>query len=125
MAPKWPRVAPKRPREWVFQGIFQSSEIVHLQGFSKSGPTRERNHNPRVGGSSPSSGITKGLQGTQVLIPHDSSRRKDTRARWNGGAHDFMRSAPATEHDKQRAQRGGRADDGSDDKVAERLSRSR
>jgi len=56
-----------------------------------------------------------GLQGIQVLIPPDSSRRKDTRARWNGGAHDFMRSVPATEQDKQRAQRGGRASDSSDD----------
>jgi hypothetical protein len=59
--------------------------------------------------------MTKGLQGIQVLILPDSRRRKDTRPRWNGGAHDFMRSVPATEHDKQRAQRGGRAHDGSDD----------
>jgi transposase len=30
-------------------------------------------------------------QGIPVLIPPDSSRRKDTRPGWNGGAYDFMR----------------------------------
>jgi len=37
-------------------------------------------------------------QGVPVLIPPDSSRRKNTRPGWDGGAYDFMRSALATEH---------------------------
>src|SRR4051812_40659643 len=49
-------------------------------------------------------------QGIPVLIPPDSSRRKDkpTRPGWNGGAYDFMRSVLSTERGgelyKQRAQ---------------------
>jgi transposase len=50
-------------------------------------------------------------QGTPVLIPPDSSRRKHTNTRrpgWNGGAYDFMRSVLATDRGselyKQRAQ---------------------
>jgi transposase len=49
-------------------------------------------------------------QGIPVLIPPDSSRRKNktTRPGWNGGAYDFMRSVLATERGaalyKQRAQ---------------------
>jgi len=49
-------------------------------------------------------------QGIPVLIPPDSSRRrnKPTRPGWNGGAYDFMRSVLSTEHGaalyKQRAQ---------------------
>jgi hypothetical protein len=37
-------------------------------------------------------------QGVPVLIPPDSSRRKNTTTRpgWNGGAYDFMRSVLAT-----------------------------
>jgi Transposase DDE domain len=47
-------------------------------------------------------------QGIPVLIPPDSSRRKDTRPGWSGGAYDFMRSVLATDRGralyKQRAQ---------------------
>jgi transposase len=50
-------------------------------------------------------------QGIPVLIPPDSSRRKNTNTKrpgWNGGAYDFMRSVLATERGselyKQRAQ---------------------
>jgi transposase len=47
-------------------------------------------------------------QGIPVLIPPDSSRRKNTRPGWNGGAYDFMRSVLSTERGsalyKQRAQ---------------------
>jgi len=49
-------------------------------------------------------------EGVAVLVPPDSSRRKDkpTRPGWNGGAYDFMRSVLATERGselyKQRAQ---------------------
>ena len=49
-------------------------------------------------------------QGTAVLIPPDSSRRKNRPLRpgWNGGAYDFMRSVLATERGselyKQRGQ---------------------
>jgi len=49
-------------------------------------------------------------QGVPVLIPPDSSRRKNTNTRpgWNGGAYDFMRSVLDTERGaelyKQRAQ---------------------
>jgi hypothetical protein len=46
--------------------------------------------------------------GIPVLIPPDSSRRKNPRPGWNGGAYDFMRSVLATERGgelyKQRAQ---------------------
>ena len=35
--------------------------------------------------------------GIPVLIPPDSSRRKNTRPGWNGGAYDFMRSVLATD----------------------------
>jgi transposase len=47
-------------------------------------------------------------EGIPVLIPPDSSRRKNTRPGWNGGAYDFMRSVLATDrgHElyKQRGQ---------------------
>jgi transposase len=47
-------------------------------------------------------------QGIPVLIPPDSSRRKNTRPGWNGGAYDFMRSVLDTDRGselyKQRAQ---------------------
>lgn len=33
-----------------------------------------------------------------MLIPPDSSRRKNTRPGWDGGAYDFMRSVLQTEH---------------------------
>ena len=36
--------------------------------------------------------------GTQVLIPPDSSRRKGNRPGWDGGLYDFMRGVLATEH---------------------------
>jgi hypothetical protein len=36
-------------------------------------------------------------QGTPVLIPPDSSRRKNARPGWNGSAYDFMRSVLSTE----------------------------
>jgi hypothetical protein len=46
--------------------------------------------------------------GIPVLIPPDSSRRKNKRPGWTGGAYDFMRRVLATEHGgalyKQRAQ---------------------
>jgi transposase len=46
--------------------------------------------------------------GVPVLIPPDSSRRKQPRPGWTGGAYDFMRRVLATEHGaelyKQRAQ---------------------
>ncbi|MDQ3850527.1 MAG: transposase [Actinomycetota bacterium] len=46
--------------------------------------------------------------GIAVLIPPDSSRRKDARPGWRGGAYAFMRSVLATEQGaelyKQRAQ---------------------
>jgi transposase len=36
-------------------------------------------------------------QGIAVLVPPDSSRRKNTRPGWTGGAYDFMRSVLATD----------------------------
>jgi hypothetical protein len=46
--------------------------------------------------------------GVPVLIPPDSTRRKDPRPGWTGGAYDFMRSVLSTERGKalykQRAQ---------------------
>ena len=46
--------------------------------------------------------------GIAVLIPPDSSRRKDARPGWNGGAYAFMRPVLATEQSaelyKQRRQ---------------------
>jgi len=38
--------------------------------------------------------------GIPVLIPPDSTRRKDARPGWAGGAYDFMRSVLSTERGK-------------------------
>jgi hypothetical protein len=40
-------------------------------------------------------------QGIPVLVPPDSSRRKNTRPGWNGGAYDFMRSVLDTDLGEQ------------------------
>jgi transposase len=40
-------------------------------------------------------------QGIPVLVPPDSSRRKNTRPGWNGGAYDFMRSVLRTDRGNQ------------------------
>jgi hypothetical protein len=54
MAPSGPETAPKS----AFLGYFPGARKRGFAGFSKWGHPRQRNHNPRVGGSSPSSGIT-------------------------------------------------------------------
>jgi hypothetical protein len=40
-------------------------------------------------------------QGIPVLIPPDSSRRKNTRPGWDGGAYDFLRHVLSTAHGEQ------------------------